>query len=304
MELNYFYVFSFIAIAILLFLSALISASEVAFFSLRANDLDRCRESNDPRDNKIVDLLKRPRLLLASILILNNFVNVGVVTIATFLMWEMTSTHNPSETIVGVVTFTTTFAITFFGEIIPKVYAVQRNMFIARMMSGVWKVMEKICMPVSFLLLGMTSVIERRIEKRGYSSTVEELNQALELTTDNAETSEDEKEILKGIVNFGTLTVKQVMRSRLEISAIEGTKISKMFLIRWPSQGSREFPFTAKPSIALKAFCTQRTYFLTCQRPRFFNGKNCSGQAFLYPRRRNWILCLKIFKVSTCIWRS
>ncbi len=221
MELNYFYVFSFIAIAILLFLSALISASEVAFFSLRANDLDRCRESNDPRDNKIVDLLKRPRLLLASILILNNFVNVGVVTIATFLMWEMTSTHNPSETIVGVVTFTTTFAITFFGEIIPKVYAVQRNMFIARMMSGVWKVMEKICMPVSFLLLGMTSVIERRIEKRGYSSTVEELNQALELTTDNAETSEDEKEILKGIVNFGTLTVKQVMRSRLEISAIE-----------------------------------------------------------------------------------
>jgi putative hemolysin len=221
MELNSFYVFSFIAIAVLLGMSAIISASEVAFFSLKANDLERCRESNDPRYTNIVDLLRHPRLLLASILIMNNFVNVGVVTIATFLMWEMASTHKPSETVVGIVTFATTFAITFFGEIIPKVYATQRNIFIARTMARVWKFMEKICRPVSFLLLGLSSLIERRIEKRGYSSTVEELNQALELTTENAETSEDEREILRGIVNFGTLTVKQVMRSRLEISAME-----------------------------------------------------------------------------------
>ena len=221
MEVSPFYVFSFVAIAILLFMSAMISASEVAFFSLKADDLDRCRTSEDPREVNIVELLKRPRLLLASILVMNNFVNVGVVTISTFLMWEMASTHNPSETIVGIVTFATTFAITFFGEIIPKVYATQRNIFIARMMGGVWKVLEKICWPVSSLLLGMSGLIERRIKKKGYTSTVEELHQALELTTDNAETSADEKEILKGIVNFGTLAVKQVMRSRLEISAVE-----------------------------------------------------------------------------------
>lgn len=221
MQLTPFYIFSFIAIAVLLFMSAMISASEVAFFSLKADDLDRCRASDDPRDSSIIDLLKRPRLLLATILIMNNFVNVGVVTISTFLMWDMASTRNPSETIVGIVTFATTFGITFFGEIIPKVYATQRNIFIARMMGGVWKVLEKICRPVSFMLLGMSGLIERRIKKKGYSSTVEELNQALELTTDNAETSEDEKEILKGIVNFGTLAVKQVMRSRLEMSAVE-----------------------------------------------------------------------------------
>ena len=220
MEVSPFYIFSFVAIGILLFMSAMISASEVAFFSLKADDLDRCRTSEDPRELKIVELLRRPRLLLASILVMNNFVNVGVVTISTFLMWEMASTHNPSETIVGVVTFATTFAITFFGEIIPKVYATQRNIFIARMMGGVWKVLEKICWPVSSMLLGMSGLIERRIKKKGYTSTVEELHQALELTTDNAETSADEKEILKGIVNFGTLAVKQVMRSRLEISAV------------------------------------------------------------------------------------
>ena len=202
-------------------MSAMISASEVAFFSLKADDLDRCRESDDKRYLNIIDLLKRPRLLLATILIMNNFVNVGVVTISTFLMWDMANTRNPTETIVGVVTFATTFAITFFGEIIPKVYATQRNLFIAHMMASVWKVLERICRPISYMLMGMSSLIERRIEKKGYSSTVEELNQALELTTRNKETSQDEKDILKGIVNFGTLAVKQVMRSRLEISAVE-----------------------------------------------------------------------------------
>jgi putative hemolysin len=221
MQLTPFYVFSFIAIAVLLMMSAVISASEVAFFSLKPDDLDRCRASGEAADESILTLLKRPRLLLATILIVNNFVNVGVVTIATFLMWDMTNTRDPEETIVGIVTFATTFGITFFGEIIPKVYATQRNMFIARTVSGIWLVVEKICRPVSFVLLGMSGIIERRIKKKGYSSTVEELNQALELTTDNPETSADEKEILKGLVNFGTLAVKQVMRSRIEMSAVE-----------------------------------------------------------------------------------
>lgn len=204
-----------------LLMSAIFSASEVAFFSLKADDLDRCRESGDSQSANILALLKRPRLLLATILIANNFVNVGVVTIATFLMWEMTGTHNPAEAIIGIVTLATTVAITFFGEIVPKVYATQRNMVIARFTAGIWLFIERICRPVSFLLMGMSSLIERRIAKRGYNSTVEELNQALELTTDNPDTSVDEREILRGIVNFGTLTVKQVMKSRMEISTVD-----------------------------------------------------------------------------------
>lgn len=212
---------SFAVISVLLLMSAMISASEVAFFSLKADDLDRCRESDDPKSAHILELLKRPRLLLASILIANNFVNVGIVTIATFLMWEMAGTHRPAETIVGIVTLVTTIAITFFGEIVPKVYATQRNMTMARLTAGAWLIVEKLFRPISYVLMGMSNLIERRIAKRGYNSTVEELNQALELTTDNPETSVDEREILRGIVNFGTLTVKQVMKSRLEISTVD-----------------------------------------------------------------------------------
>jgi putative hemolysin len=220
-EINYFYTISFLAIAVLLFMSAMISASEVAFFSLKADDFERCRESDDPADKNIVQLLKKPRLLLATILIMNNFVNVGVVTISTFLMWEMAGTRKPTETVVGLVTFGATFAITFFGEIIPKVYATRHNWTFARRMGGTWLMLEKVWHLISYLLLSMSNVIERRIEKKGYSTTVDELNQALDLTTENNETTAEEKDILKSIVNFGTLAVKRVMKSRMDISAVD-----------------------------------------------------------------------------------
>lgn len=220
-EPNYFYILSFATIGVLLFLSAIISASEVAFFSLKSDSLDQCRDSEKEAEQNIATLLKKPRLLLATILIMNNFVNVAVVTIATFLMWDMTGTRRPAETIVGLVTFLATFAITFFGEIIPKVYATQHNFTFAKRMGKIWLVLEMIWRPVSWVLMNMSNVVERRIEKKGYSTTVEELNQALELTTQNDESTEGEKEILKGIVNFGTLTVRQVMKSRMDISAVD-----------------------------------------------------------------------------------
>ena len=199
----------------------MISASEVSFFSLKSEHLDDCRNSNQASDKNVIVLLKKPRLLLATILICHDFVNVGVVTLSTFLMWEMTNTRKPAEMIVGIVTFIVTFALTFFSEIVPKVYATQHNLSFARRVGTIWKVLTMICRPISWLLLGMSKLVERRIEKKGYSTTVEELNQALELTTHNSDTTEEEKDILKGIVNFGTLTVKQVMKSRVDISALD-----------------------------------------------------------------------------------
>jgi len=239
---DYFLISSFIVIGILLFFSAIISASEVAFFSLRADDLDRCRESEDPRDKNIIELLKNPRLLLATILIMNNFVNVAIVTLSTFLMWELASTRRPTEIIVGIVTFTITFAITFFGEIIPKVYATQRNLVYSRLISGAWKFLEKVCIPISWLLLQMGNVVEKRFEKKGYSTTVEELHQALEITTKNDDTSAEEKDILKGIVNFGTLTVKQVMQSRMDVSAVEYDLSFKELMEKVNSTGFSRVP--------------------------------------------------------------
>jgi putative hemolysin len=212
---------SFTSIIVLLILSGLISGSEVAFFSLKPEDLDQCRESDDTNDKTIIALLDKPRNLLATILIMNNTVNVGIVTIATFLMWELSGTRKPEELLVGIVTFTITFFLTFFGEIVPKVYATKNNLSFARLLSGPWRVLEKLCTPISYPLMKMSSIVEKRIEKKGYHTTVEELNRALEIATNTDETSVEEREILRGIVNFGTLSVKQVMRSRLDISAAD-----------------------------------------------------------------------------------
>lgn len=143
-----FYWIGFTSIAVLLVMSGIISASEVAFFSLKGDDLERCRESDDPRKRGIVELLKNPRLLLATILVMNNFVNVAIVTLATFIMWEMVGTREPTEMVVGIVTFVVTFAITFFGEIVPKVYATQRNVSFARMLSSAWSVLKSFAGPL------------------------------------------------------------------------------------------------------------------------------------------------------------
>jgi putative hemolysin len=212
---------SLAVIVVLLIMSGLVSGSEVAFFSLKPDDLDRCRESEESHDKTIIALLHNPRKLLATILIMNNLVNVGIVTLATFLMWEISGSKSPAEIIVLAVTFIITFFLTFFGEIVPKVYATRNNLAFARLMAGSWKFLVIIWGPLSSPLTHMSSFVEKRIKKKGYQTTVEELNQALELATSTDQTSVEEKEILRGIVNFGTLSVRQVMRSRMDISAVD-----------------------------------------------------------------------------------
>jgi len=214
-------VLSLAVIFLLLIISGLVSASEVAFFSLKPDDLDRLRERHSKSDRLIIDLLNNPRQLLATILIMNNTVNVGIVTISTFLMWEFAGTRRPEELIVLGVTFAVTIAITFFGEIIPKVYATKYNLSLAQFMAGLWKILVIVCRPVAVPLMKMSSIVEKRFEKKGYQATVEELHQALEIATSTDETTREEKEILKGIVNFGTISVKQIMQSRVDIAAVD-----------------------------------------------------------------------------------
>ncbi|UII24320.1 gliding motility-associated protein GldE [Fulvivirga ligni] len=215
------YVLSGLALLLLLTMSALISGSEVAFFSLTAKDISECKESDRPADARIVALIKNPQRLLATILIVNNFVNVAIVTLSTFVMWEILGTKSTEGRDVFILTVITTIAIVFFGEIMPKVYATPNNLQFARLTSGLLKASNYVFRPISFFLLTISNVIEKRFEKKGYDISVEELHHALELTTTNEETTEEEKDILKGIVNFGTLSVKQVMRSRMDITAFD-----------------------------------------------------------------------------------
>jgi gliding motility-associated protein GldE len=116
-----------------------------------------------------------------------------------------------------------TLLIVFFGEVIPKVYATQNNIKVARFSSTGLMFFQKVFKPLSMLLLSMSNVIDKRVVRKGYELSVDELHHAVDLTTSNSETSNEQRDILKGIVNFGTFTVKQVMRSRMDVTALEST---------------------------------------------------------------------------------
>ena len=209
-----------VILLLLLALSALISGSEVAYFSINLHELDELKKSGKKADDRIVRLLASPKFLLATILILNNFVNVAIVTISTYVTWKIFAGVNQAA-LITTLTFVITFLIVFFGEIVPKIYANQQRIAFARRTSGLLTLASKLVKPLSWLLVNLTSVIERRIEKKAYdASSIEEVHQALEMTTQSG-ISEEEKDILKGIVNFSTISVTQVMRSRLDIIAVE-----------------------------------------------------------------------------------
>ena len=219
----WYFLFTGMLFLFLIISSAIVSGSEVAYFSLSANDIDKCKTSNHSREQNIAKLLERPKRLLATILILNNLVNVSMVTLSTFMMWRMLGTTDESGIVAFVLIIIVTLLIVFFGEVIPKVYATQNNVGVASFVSSAWIFFQKVFNPLSLLLLSMSNVIEKRVERKGYELSVDELNHAVELTTNNSETTTEQRDILKGIVHFGTYTVKQVMRSRVDVTALEGT---------------------------------------------------------------------------------
>jgi len=201
----------FAVVAILLLISALLSASEAAFFSIPAEDLDNCRQSKNRNEQAIIALLDRPHLFLVTFIVLSTIVKVGIITISTLLFWDM-------DRLGGIVFISSSLILIFFGELIPKMYARQNSISFARAIAGPLKILFVVTKPISIPFIKMRSIWEKKfVEKR---SNAEELSQALELAAGIEGTSEGEKDILRGIVNFGTLTVKQVMRTRSEISAI------------------------------------------------------------------------------------
>nr|WKN38204.1 gliding motility-associated protein GldE [Tunicatimonas sp. TK19036] len=211
----------FLLILMLLFCSAMISGSEVAFFSLTPNEMATCRDSQEPSDRHITSLLVQPKILLATILILNNLVNVAIVTLSTYATWQYFG-KDATGSIIFILTTSITIAILFFGEILPKQYAVHYSLSFAKRTASALNAAASFFKPLSMTLMSLSNIVEKRLDKKGYQVSVDELNQALEITTRNDKTAtEEEKGILKGIVNFGTLSVKQVMRSRIDITAID-----------------------------------------------------------------------------------
>lgn len=205
---------------LLLFGSAFFSASENAFFSLGPADNDELENDDSSTSTLIKELLERPKKLLATILIGNNIVNVGIAVLSTIFIEQTFEFHNETvKLIIQVVVVT--FIILLLGEVMPKVYATQNPLKTARIFARPLSLLETLFHPLSYVMVKGTGFLDKRV-KQNTSLSVDELSQALELTNEDS-LDQEENNILRGIVNFGNTDVTQVMRPRIDVKAIEAS---------------------------------------------------------------------------------
>lgn len=214
-------IISLLISVLLLVCSALISGSEVAFFSFTPAVLNEMEESDDRSDKRILNMLKQPQHLLATILIGNNFVNVAIILLLTNFTTTILNFDNAP--VLGFIfqTIIITFLLLLFGEIMPKVYATQNAKKTAAATIGFLSVLRKIFNPFVKLLVNSTSIVNKRLEKKKHSRSnisMDELSQALELTSQQ---TDEDTEILEGIIKFGNIQVSDIMTPRVDITDID-----------------------------------------------------------------------------------
>ena len=212
--------FGFIGIFVLLFISALLSGAEVAFFSLSTKDLDEASKQDLSKTNLIISLLQKPKKLLATLLVANNFINIGVVILFSYIGSDLFSSVSSPLLKFILEVIVVTFLILLFGEVLPKVYANRNNLKFAIFVAQPLYILDKLLSPISLPMRAITIYFHEKLGKQKSNFSVDQLSQALELTSSEG-TSQGEQKILEGIVSFGNTDTKQVMSPRIDIFAIE-----------------------------------------------------------------------------------
>ena len=205
--------------AFLLMFSAYASGSEIAFFSLSRTERDELADSKSARDKRLLELLSDPDRLLATILIVNDFVNVGVVMLLNYFFLDVLNFGGAVWLEFLLMTVVLTFLLLLFGEVMPKIYSKSNPMAFARFSANGFHLLSRLLSPFSSFLVKSTIFAQRLVSKKNHLLSVDELEQALELT-DKKEIGE-QKKMLEGIIRFGDETVKNIMTSRLDMVMLD-----------------------------------------------------------------------------------
>ena len=223
--------------------SALVSGSEIAFFSFKSDQLRQFESSKHKNERIIYELLSQPRYLLATILIANNFFNIGII-IGSFYLLNSILDFSGVSTLVEVIinSVLVTFLIVLFGEVIPKVYATQRAKVLASFMAKPLLLVKQALHPFSKLLIRTTSTLEQRIQANSDESlNADEVDMAIDLTT-KGKANLEEVQMLKSIVRFGDIAVKDVMTSRPDMKAISNDISYELLLQEIRESGFSRIP--------------------------------------------------------------
>jgi putative hemolysin len=233
--------FGFIVIFILLFCSAFISAAEVAYFSLTPKDIDQCAAENPAKTKIISKLLEKPKKLLATLLVANNFINIGVVILFSVVGKTLFDAIESPLLKFVVDVILVTFLILLFGEVLPKVYANRNNIKFAKLVAYPLSILDTLLSPISMPMRSLTIFLHEKLGKQKGNFSVDQLSQALELTS-YEETSHKEQKILEGIVSFGNTDTKQVMSPRIDIFALEISESFSEILPKISAKGFSRIP--------------------------------------------------------------
>jgi len=216
-------IIGFVGIFILLFLSAIVSGAEVALFSLSQKDIDDTLQENVSKGKIISNLLDKPKKLLATLLVANNFLNIGVVILFSFIGRNIFSGIDSPALKFILEVILVTILILLFAEVLPKVYASRNSLKFARRFAYSISLLDKLLSPISLPMRSVTLYLQNKLGKQKNNFSINQLSQALELT-DSEGTSTEEQKILEGIVSFGNTDTRQVMSPRIDIFALEITE--------------------------------------------------------------------------------
>lgn len=230
----------FVGIFILLFLSAIVSGAEVALFSLSQKNIDDTLHENSSKGKIISKLLDRPKKLLATLLVANNFLNIGVVILFSFIGQNIFSNVNSPALKFILEVSVVTFLILLFGEVLPKVYASRNNIKFAKWVAYPISFLDKLLSPISLPMRSLTLYLQNKLGKQKNNFSINQLSQALELTDSDGST--DEQKILEGIVSFGNTDTKQVMSPRIDIFALEISESFEAICIKIIEKGFSRIP--------------------------------------------------------------
>ncbi|MBP1668131.1 MAG: hemolysin [Bacteroidetes bacterium] len=287
--------FGILAVLLLLVSSAMVSGAETAFFSLTPAELESLRNSKSKNSRTVIRLLEMPNRLLASIVVANNLINVGIVIITAFIT---NSLFDFSESpvlgfLIQVVVITS--LIVFIGEILPKVYANRHAVHFAKLMATPLDIAERIFRPLNFLLIRSTSLVNKRFSQRRKNLSLDELSDAFELTEQSIN---EDKTILKGIVKFGNIDVREIMTARMDVVGASIKTTFRKLIGQIIESGYSRIPIYAKDLDHIKGILYIKDLLPHLDKPGSFQWQSLIRTAYYIPGTKKISDLLREFQTN------
>jgi len=272
-----------LVILILLAASALVSGAEVAFFSLTPSELENIKARKGKRSGMVMSLMGRPEDLLATLLVCNNLINIGIVILSTWLTGEVLNFGNHPVLTFILQVVVITFVILLVCEVLPKVYSTRHSIQVVYLMAMPLSILERILRPFNRILVGSGSILKKRMKDQTDPLTMEELSEALHLTGDDLK---DEGKILQGIVRFGNIEVKEIMRPRVDVHALDIELPFRKIFDTMVDLGYSRFPVYRGDLDDIKGILYIKDLLQHANKPDAFRWQSLLRQPFFIPENK------------------